>query len=205
MGQAYDILYDDEKRHLYDTQGMSAFDPRRGGMGGSPVDLDEVLQAMFGMSGSGMPPGFGGGSGPRKPRQGRDEEQNYQVTLEELYRGKTTKFASTKNVICSHCKGTGGKENAKPKQCSSCQGRGKDVLFLPNGTHRSNWTWVGSRMGLRPVGAGLVTQEQVICDACKGSGSVYKDKERCKKCKGACVTEAKKVLELSIPPGSKYV
>ena len=133
VGQAYDILYDDDKRHLYDTQGMSAFDPRGGRMGDPGLDVDDILQQMFGMDGGSMPPGFGGGRGPLKSRKGRDEEQNYQVTLEELYKGKTAKFASTKNVICSHCKGTGGKENAKPKQCSSCQGRGKDILFLPNG------------------------------------------------------------------------
>ncbi|KAI4134380.1 MAG: hypothetical protein LQ347_001581 [Umbilicaria vellea] len=186
VGQAYDILYNDEKRELYDTHGMSAFDPRGGGMGGSGVDLDDILRQMFEMGGGGMPPSSGGRPGPRKSRKGRDEEQNYQVTLEELYKGKTAKFASTKNVICSHCKGMGGKENAKPKPCSSCQGK-------------------GSTVGLRSVGRGLVAQEEVLCNACQGSGSVYKEKERCKKCKGARVTQAKKVLEIYIPPGSKYV
>ena len=70
-----------------------------------------------------MPPGSGGGR-PQRPSMGDDEQHSYQVTLEELYKGKTAKFASTKNVICSHCKGSGGKEKAKPKQCSSCEGRG---------------------------------------------------------------------------------
>ena len=104
---------------------MSAFDPSRGnGMGGG-VDLDDILQQMFGMGGGMPPPGFGGGAGgPRRPKKGRDEEQKYEVTLEELYKGKTTKFASTKNVICSHCKGTGGKDKAKAKQCAACQGKG---------------------------------------------------------------------------------
>ena len=129
VGQAYDILYDDEKRHHYDTHGMSAFNPRGGGMGSYGDDLDDMLQQMFGMGVGGMPPGFRGGPGSRKPRKGGDEEQTYQVTLEELYKGKTAKFASTKNVICIQCKGTGGKENAKPKQCASCQGKGMDILL----------------------------------------------------------------------------
>ncbi|SLM38326.1 domain protein [Lasallia pustulata] len=185
VGQAYDILYDDEKRPHYDTYGMSAFNPRGGGgMGSYGADLDDMLQQMFGMGVGEMPPGFGGGPGSRKPRKGGDEEQNYQVTLEELYKGKTAKFASTKNVVCSHCKGTGGKENAKPKQCGSCQGK-------------------GSKVGLRYVGTGIMAPEEVLCSACNGSGKVYKEKERCKRCKGARVTEAKKVLELRIPPGSK--
>ena len=121
ISQAYEILQDEETRHLYDTHGMAAFDKSQPGMGGGP-DINDILQQMFGMGG-GAPPDFGA-AGPRKPRRGADEEQKYEVTLEEFYRGKTTKFASTKNVICSHCKGKGGKEGAKPKQCESCQGRG---------------------------------------------------------------------------------
>ena len=101
---------------------MAAFDSAYGnGMGMGP-DLDDMLSQMFGMGG-GMPPGFSE-TRPRRPRKGGDEEHPYQVTLEDLYKGKTTKFASTKNVICSHCRGSGGKEKAKAKQCASCQGKG---------------------------------------------------------------------------------
>ena len=106
---------------------MSAFEAGHGsGMGGGP-DLEDMLQQMFGMGGGGVPPGFmgGGGGRPQKPRKGEDEELPYQITLEELYKGKTAKFTSKKNVICSHCKGSGGKDKAKPKQCASCQGRGE--------------------------------------------------------------------------------
>ena len=151
-------------------------------MGGGP-DLDDILQQMFGMGG-GMPPGFGGEGGPKRPRRGRDEEQKYQVTLEELYKGKTVKFASTKNVICSHCKGTGGKEKAKPQTCERCKGNGVTV-------------------GLRSVGPGLVTQERMVCDTCSGSGKVFKEKDRCKKCKGKRTTSEKKVLEIYIPRGGR--
>ena len=93
---------------------------------GAGADLEEMLQQMFGMGmGGGMPPGAG--AGPRRPRKGPDEEHPYEVTLEDMYKGKTAKFASTKNVICSHCKGSGGKEKAKARQCASCQGRGEVV------------------------------------------------------------------------------
>lgn len=187
MSQAYEILHDEEKRHLYDTHGMAAFDPSRGGGMGSEVDLDDILQQMFGMGGmgGGVPPGFGGGAGgPKRPRKGRDEEQEYEVTLEELYKGKTVKFASTKNIICSHCKGTGGKEKAKPESCQKCKGNGVTV-------------------GLRSVGPGLVTQERMICDNCTGTGTVFKEKDKCKKCKGKRTTSEKKVLEIYIPRGAR--
>ena len=130
VSKAYEILYDDDKRHLYDTHGMQAFEPGNGpGAGG--VDMDDILAQMMGMGmGGGMPRGFGGGAGrSQKPRKGADEEQTYTVTLEDLYKGKTVKFASTKNVICTHCKGSGGKEKAKAKQCNSCQGQGTGQAF----------------------------------------------------------------------------
>ena len=186
VSQAYEILHDEEKRHLYDTHGMAAFDPARGGGMGAEVDLDDILQQMFGMGmGGGMPAGFGGGAGgPKRPRRGWDEEQKYEVTLEELYKGKTVKFASTKNVICSHCKGSGGKEKAKPQTCERCKGQGVTV-------------------GLRSVGPGLVTQERMVCDACEGTGKVFKEKDRCKKCKGKRTTPEKKVLEIYIPRGAR--
>jgi DnaJ family protein A protein 2 len=51
---------------------------------------------------------------------------------------------------------------------------------------------------------GLITQETSVCSSCKGSGNVFKDKDRCKKCKGEMVVEVKKVLELYIPRGAGY-
>ena len=96
-------------------------------MGGGGVDMDDILAQMFGM-GAGMP-GMGG-SVPKRPKRGQDERKAYPVTLEELYEGKTVKFAITKNVLCSHCKGRGGKESAKTKQCQSCKGKGTLTSLL---------------------------------------------------------------------------
>lgn len=133
--QAYEILYDDDKRHLYDTHGMAAFDSSRGGGMGDGPDIDDIFAQMFGggMNFGGMPGmggmgGMPGGPGGRNvPRKGRSVEQEYEVTLEELYKGKTTKFSNTKNVVCTACKGTGGKPNAKPHACSVCGGRGEVI------------------------------------------------------------------------------
>src|SRR3954464_12145749 len=58
-------------------------------------------------------------------------------------------------------------------------------------------------MGLRAIAPGLVTQEAAICNTCKGAGTVFKDKDRCKKCKGNKTIEDRKVLELYIPRGSR--
>ncbi|PWW79630.1 DnaJ-domain-containing protein [Tuber magnatum] len=187
VSQAYEILYDDEKRARYDRFGMADF-TTSGGMGGmgGDVDLEEMLSHMFGMGGMGGFPGMGPmprGPGGRK-QKGKDVVQQYEVSLEELYKGKTVKLASTRNILCSLCKGSGGKDKAKAKKCATCSGRG--------------WN-----QNLRQVGRGIVTQENVICVPCKGSGDVFREKDRCKKCKGHCVIEEKKVLEIYIPRGSK--
>jgi DnaJ family protein A protein 2 len=169
---------------------MAAFDKGAGPGGPGGPDLDDILAQMFGGMGGGfegMHGSFGGG-GPGGPKQkrakGRPEMQQYEVSLEELYKGKTTKFASTKNVLCSHCSGSGGKERAKAKTCDTCKGRGQQTR-------------------MRPVGPGLVTQETVNCSTCAGRGKFYADKDKCKRCKGERTIKAKKILELYIPPGSR--
>ena len=119
-------------------------------MGGGP-DLDELFSSMFGMGGMGGMPGMGGaGRAARK--------QKYEVTLEDLYKGKNVKFQSSKQILCPSCKGTGGKEKAKATKCSTCKGN-------------------GIRQVLRQVGPGMLTQETVECSACAGQGSVFNPKD----------------------------
>lgn len=162
---------------------MAAFDKSNGGPGGPEVDLDDILSQMFGF-GMGGPGGAPGGAGrPKRPRKGPDEEQEYKITLEELYKGKTVKFAANKQIVCGHCKGSGGKEKAKPASCERCKGQGMVST-------------------VRQVGPGMVMPETVICDHCAGAGTVYKEKDRCKRCKGKRTTQEKKVLEIYIPRGS---
>ncbi|EEY20535.1 chaperone protein dnaJ 2 [Verticillium alfalfae VaMs.102] len=180
--QAYEILRDEEKRHMYDTHGMAAFDGR-GGPGGPEVDLNDILSQMFGF-GMGGPGGPGGpGGGPQRPRRGPDEEQEYRVSLEELYKGKTVKFSADKQIVCGTCKGSGAKPSVKPTKCEKCQGAGMSEAF-------------------QQIGPGMVRRATVVCDRCEGSGNQIKEKDRCKKCKGKRTTSEKKVLEIYIPRGS---
>lgn len=105
------------------------------------------------------------------------------MTLEELYKGKTVKFAANKQVVCSQCKGVGGKDKAKASSCERCKGHGMvDAL--------------------RQIGPGMMTRETVMCDHCQGSGKIFKEKDRCKKCKGKRTTQERKALEIYIPRGS---
>lgn len=146
ISKAYEILSDDDKREAYDAHGMAAFE--KGNPLGAEVDLEDMLAQMFGM---GMNGSAGRGPGPRRPRRGEDVEQPYTVTLEELYKGKTTKFAIEKNVICKTCKGSGGKDKAKPKECSACHGRGSyfasKVFFASSNQNRQVCNRVSSPLG----------------------------------------------------------
>lgn len=176
--QAYEILRDEDKRAMYDQHGMAAFDPSRGG--GPEMDINDIIGQMFGM---GMGGGPGGPGGPRRPRRGMDEENVYKVSLEDMYKGKTVKFQANKQVVCSLCKGSGAKEKVKPSPCDKCKGNGMIEAY-------------------RQIGPGLVRKEVLPCDHCGGSGMYYKEKDRCKKCKGKRTTDETKALEIYIPPGS---
>ncbi|KAK4912243.1 DnaJ-like protein xdj1 [Elasticomyces elasticus] len=179
--QAYEILSDDQKRGLYDVHGMAAFEGGQGGMGAG-MDMNDILGGLFGMNMGGM--GGMGGRGPQRPKRSPDENQKYEVSLEDLYKGKTVKFASTKNVLCSKCSGSGAKDGVEPKTCATCKGQ-------------------GVRQVLQQVGPGMVTQRLMECSACEATGKVVNPKDKCKKCKGKRTTEEKKQLELYIPRGAK--
>ena len=124
ISKAYEILFDNEKRSLYDAYGMSAFTSGPSVQSGQEihVDLDDILEQMFRGYMPGMQP-----EGPERnrPRKSKNDERSYEVTLEDLYKGKTTRFASIKTVICDICKGSGGKPHAKQRKCSRCEGKGK--------------------------------------------------------------------------------
>lgn len=181
VSQAYEILSDEQKRAVYDQHGMAGFDPSRGGGGMGEGDINDILSQMFGMNMGGM-----GGGGPPRPRRSPDEEQAYKVTLEDLYKGKTVKFAANKRVICEPCNGTGARDKSKPQACDRCRGQ-------------------GTQEGLRQVGPGLMTRQTVICSQCKGAGNYYsKEKDRCKKCKGKRVVEETKALEIYVPRGALH-
>jgi DnaJ homolog subfamily A member 2 len=183
VSEAYETLYDEDKRAAYDRYGPSDGPQGMGGMGPGDVDIDDLLSHMFGMGFEGPPPGA---RGPPRKRKGQDVTQSYDITLEDLYKGKTVKFSSTRDILCKTCKGVGGKDKSKERECVACKGKGWNTT-------------------LRSVGGGMVVQDRHPCGSCDQTGKVFREKDRCKKCKGKKVQEEKKVLELYIPRGSQYV
>ncbi len=146
------------------------------------MDPQDLFSQLFGGAGGGF---FGGGGGPSRnqgPRKGKDLVHRVNVSLEDLYKGKTTKLALTKHVICAKCSGKGGKDGAV-KTCSTCSGRGVRVI-------------------MRQLGP-MIQQIQQPCNDCDGSGQVIDPKNRCKTCLGKKVNSEKKFLEVHIDKGMK--
>ncbi|KAI8927798.1 hypothetical protein BC831DRAFT_398298 [Entophlyctis helioformis] len=174
ISHAYEVLSDSQKRSVYDQYGEEGLSGEGGGHGGmSPEDL---FSHLFGR---GM---FGGGGGGRSsgPRKGKDMAHALKVSLEDLYKGKTSKLALQKQVLCPGCDGKGGKEGAM-KSCTGCNGR-------------------GIRITMRQLGP-MIQQMQQTCPECNGEGEIIRDKDRCKDCKGKKVSTERKILEVHIDKG----
>jgi len=57
------------------------------------------------MFGGGIPTGNGHGDGGVWGRRTRDAVKEFDVSLEDLYKGKQVKMMSKRKVVCSSCKG----------------------------------------------------------------------------------------------------
>ncbi|GAA6000106.1 hypothetical protein JCM10207_006054 [Rhodosporidiobolus poonsookiae] len=180
ISHAYEVLSDPEKRRLYDQFGEEGLSG--GGMGGmGGMDPQDLFSQLFG-GGGGFFGGGGRGGRPQGPRKGKDLVHRIKVSLEDLYKGKTTKLALQKHVLCGKCKGKGGKEGAV-KTCQSCKGQGIKIV-------------------LRQMGP-MVQQIQQPCGECNGEGEIIAAKDRCKDCNGKKIVNERKVLEVFIDRGMK--
>lgn len=169
MTAAYEILSDPEKRDVYDQYGEQGLNG--GGMGGmGGMDASDIFSQFFG----------GGGARQSGPQRGRDIKHSLACTLEELYKGKVSKLALNKTVLCKTCDGKGGKN---VKKCTGC-----------NGT--------GTKFVTRQMGP-MIQRFQTTCDKCNGQGDIMNESDRCKVCKGKKVTNERKILEVNVYPGMK--
>lgn len=179
LSKAYEVLADPQKRALYDQYGEEGLE--QGGMGGGGMAAEDLFAQFFG-GGSAFGGMFGGGMRDTGPKKARTIHHVHKVSLEDIYRGKVSKLALQKSVICPVCEGRGGKEGAV-KTCSGCNGAGMKTM-------------------MRQMGP-MIQRFQTICPDCQGEGETIRERDRCKRCIGKKTVVERKVLHVHVDRGVK--
>lgn len=182
IGQAYEVLSDEQKRAAYDRYGHAAFENGGGGGGGGFHDASDIFSQVFGGAfGGGFEDFFGGGGGggrsrggPR-PQKGSDLRYDLEITLEDAAKGVEKELEIERLANCKTCDGSGSKDGSGRTTCSTCGGRGAV-------TRQS----------------GIFVQ-QTSCPTCGGEGEVVKDP--CSSCGGDGRTQQPNRIKLRIPAG----
>ena len=177
--KAYEVLFDEEKRKMYDQFGHAGVNGQGGGFGGGQGgfgggDFGDIFGDMFSDIFGGRGGGGGRSSGPRAYR-GEDIGYQLDITLEEAVFGTTTRITVPTNVHCHFCNGSGAAEGSEPVTCTTCNG-----------------------MGQVRVSQGFFSVQQT-CPDCHGRGK--KITNPCKHCHGSGSVKKSKTLEVKVPSG----
>lgn len=184
--EAYDTLYDDDKRSYYDRVGHDNFknQARQGGNpGGDPFggaggfgfgeDLSDIFASFF-----------GGGrqrqnSNPNAARKGNDVLINVNLSFMDAAKGRTVTVELNVDEVCSHCHGSGAESPKDVTTCGQCNGRGY----------------------IKQVQRSLFGQieREVPCPNCNGKGKIITNK--CHVCRGSGYVRNKKQKSVNIPAG----
>ena len=184
LGEAYDILMDDNKRAAYDRMGHAAFaqgtaGPRGGG--GGFHDPFDIFREVFGAGGGDVFEQFfggGGGGGGQQSggrQRGSDLRYDLQIRLEEAAFGCEKEIEINKLDACGKCSGSGAEPGSKVTTCPTCHGRGQVI-----------------------ASRGFFQVAQT-CPRCRGTGQAIANP--CKVCGGEGRMEGRSRIKLKIPAG----
>ena len=180
VGEAYEVLSDDDKRARYDQYGFAGVDPNfnpgggyGGGFGGG-FDGFGDLGDIFGEF-------FGGGSRrstANAPRRGENVMSRLELTFEEAAFGCEKEGSVQRIENCSVCNGTGSADGVI-ETCSTCRGSGQV---------RTTQNFMGMSM-----------QSTSVCPKCGGKGKVIKTP--CNTCKGKGKVRRTQKIKVKVPAG----
>ena len=181
--EAYDILYDDQKRSAYDQFGFAAFEQGAGqpgsnpfeggfGFGGEEVNLGDIFSQFFG----------GGCRSQRAnagPRRGNDAIIRVKVDFMDTILGRDIEIPLTVDESCKACGGSGARSASDIKSCPQCNGMGY------------------VRVQRRSL-FGMVEQQET-CPRCNGRGKIIS--QPCPNCGGKGYNRVKKNVKVHIIAG----
>ncbi|KAG4306036.1 hypothetical protein PORY_000024 [Pneumocystis oryctolagi] len=175
---AYDILRDPETREIYDMYGLDGIQDCNN------IMMEDFYSQIFeniDINGEVERESLHENSFRNTKK---DVLHEYEVTLEDLYRGKNVKMAGTRNIICPTCKGSGKRAYSYSKRCVFCDGKGVAVI-------------------LKQIKPGMIIQQEIGCQKCNGAGSTIQEKDKCRKCKGIKTIKQKNIYVININKGMK--
>ena len=182
VGEAYEVLSDDDKRARYDQFGFQGVDPNfgaggagfDGGFGGfGGFDFGDIFGEFF-----------GGGASSRRastqnaPRRGENVGVRLDLTFEEAAFGCEKEVSAQRIENCSTCNGSGSADGVI-ETCSNCHGTGQV---------RTTQNFMGMTM-----------QSNSVCPHCNGRGKFVRTP--CNTCKGKGKVRRTQKIKVKIPAG----
>jgi molecular chaperone DnaJ len=174
--EAYAVLVDTDKRHMYDRFGHAGL----GGAATGGFDPNAFTGFEDILGGLGDIFGFGdvfGGGGRRRggPQRGADLRYDLEISFQEAAKGTEASIQIPRQSQCDTCGGTGAAAGSQPVTCPQCQGRGQ----------------LRYQQGFFTVAR--------TCNHCRGSGSIIT--KPCATCRGAGRVQQERKLNVRIPAG----
>ncbi|MEM9810907.1 MAG: molecular chaperone DnaJ [Pseudomonadota bacterium] len=179
IGEAYEVLSDEQKKAAYDRFGHAAFQQGgigngAGGQGGfASGAFSDIFEDIFGdfMGGAAR----GGGRGRSSAQRGADMKYDLEITLAEAFEGVEREITIPSSEACNVCEGSGAKPGTSPTTCTTCGGAGR----------------VRAQQGFFTV--------ERTCPTCHGQGQIIA--EPCENCGGQGRVRKNRTLQVDIPAG----
>ena len=183
LGEAYEVLSDDDKRARYDQFGFAGVDPNYGGGAGYDGgfggfggfgdfgDLGDIFGSFFGG-------GRSRAASQNAPRRGENIGAQLELTFEEAAFGCEKEVSIQRIENCSACNGSGSSDG-QIETCAQCRGTGQ-VRTVQN------------IMGMQ-------MQSQTTCPRCSGRGKIVKNP--CSTCRGKGKVRKSQRIKVKVPAG----